>query len=274
MDIDFNNIPSYIKNEVTPKNRGLGRGRKGKEVRRVQEWLDVHGFKTAIDGDFGPATVFTLKRFQESQGISITGVINDETWQLLSKPIESALIAPKNMPKSIPDLVRLFAEMHLDQYPHEIGGANRGPWVRLYCDGQDGEPWAWCAGFVSLIVNQAYYYAGQKSPIKGSVSCDILASQGKSIGHFIDGRDIVKGRKSLSDLEFPLIFLLRRTNTDWVHAGFAMKFEDEGDDLVFSTIEGNTNSVGHREGIEACRRTRSLASGKYDFVSPAALIKN
>ena len=93
-----------------------------------------------------------------------------------------------------------------------------------------------------------------------------MAAQAKAANLFIKGSDLIGGKVKLEDLTFPLIFLKRRTPSDWTHTGFAISATGEGADIVFTTIEGNTNSVGHREGFEACSRSRSLTNGDYDFV--------
>ncbi len=259
-------IPAFIGNEINPKQKAITKGNRGKNVLRVQEWLDIHKFHTAIDGDFGPATKSAVQDFQTSKGFRPTGNVNAQTWKALCEPMSNALLEPAEQIEDVSQLVTFFAKKHLEQHPKEIGGSNKGPWVRLYCYGNDGEQWAWCAGFVTLILRQAYFYANLKSPIEGSVSCDSLAAQGKGASLFIKGKDIRSGKTVITDADLPLIFLRRRTSTDWTHTGFVIDIKGSGKDTVFTTIEGNTNSLGHREGIEACERRRSLSSQDYDFV--------
>lgn len=265
--INFSKVPAFIGQEINPQPKAIIKGNRGKNVLRVQEWLDVHKFHTAIDGDFGPATKVAVKEFQQNKGLNTTGNVNADTWRALCEPMSNALLnEPLEKPTDVATLVMLFAKKHLAQHPKEIGGANRGPWVRLYCFGNDGEEWAWCAGFVTLILRQAYFYANLKSPIQGSVSCDTLAAQGKSAELFLEGKDVRSGKTKITNADLPLIFLRRRTSTDWTHTGFVIDIKGKGKDTVFTTIEGNTNSLGQREGIEACERRRSLSSQDYDFV--------
>jgi len=261
-----NDIPAFIANEINPKPKAITKGNRGKNVLRVQEWLDVHKFHTAIDGDFGPATKSAVQDFQSSKGLRPTGNVNTQTWKALCEPMSNALLEPTEQIEDVAQLVTFFAKKHLEQQPKEIGGSNKGPWVRLYCYGNDGDQWAWCAGFVTLILRQAYFYAEQKPPIQGSVSCDILATQGKNAGLFIKGKNVRSGKTRLSNTDLPLIFLRRRTSTDWTHTGFVIDIKGTGKDTEFITIEGNTNSLGQREGIEACKRRRSLYGQDYDFM--------
>ena len=264
--VNFDKVPRYIRNEIDQPDKAIKQGEKGKRVKRVQEWLDFHNFRTTIDEDFGPATKRCVTRFQERKGLRANGIVNTATWKALVKPMLNALAKPKKIKDLTPaETVRAVAEQHVVQHPVEIGGNNRGPWVRLYCEGNDGKDWAWCAGFVSLIMQQACFYREEEPPIKGSVSCDVLAAQAKSAGIFVRGRDIVSGSKAWDEMGGCVAFLRRRTSTDWTHTGFGLGAEGSGRSLVFDTIEGNTNDEGSREGFEACRRTRGVSSTNYDF---------
>ena len=268
MGINFDKVPAYIRREIDPPSKPIGRGAKNQTVKRIQEWLNFHDCRTAIDGDFGPATEDCVRDFQRMKRRSPTGKVDAEAWSLLVRPMTTALKAPANIARlSAQEAVLAVANQHVDQHPVEIGGANRGPWVRLYCEGNDGTHWAWCAGFVTLVMQQAYFYLDQRPPIKGSVSCDSLAAQAQAAGLFVGERDITSGRRPWSDFGAACIFLRRRTATDWTHTGIATGGSGPPSELVFSTIEGNTNDEGVREGFEACRRKRGVAGGDYDFIA-------
>lgn len=268
MGIDFDRVPRYIRSELDKGARVVKQDEKSKRVRRVQEWLCYHEFRTGIDGHFGPATRACVERFQRRARLAVTGSVNDATWKALVAPMREALEPPQGIGRLTPArVVRKVAEQHLKQHPVEIGGPNGGPWVRLYCEGNDGPPWAWCAGFVSLIVSQAYFYLGApKTPIQGSVSCDTLAAQAREAGLFVAEADVTRARVAWRDFGGCCVFLRRRTDTDWVHAGFGLDADGPAEQMVFGTIEGNTNDEGSREGFEACRRTRSTVRGDYDFI--------
>lgn len=270
MAIDFNKVPKYIRNELEKGDKIIQRPEKGRRVKRVQEWLRYHECRTNIDEDFGPATASCVKAFQKKAKLPITGKVNGKTWDALVAPMRLTLLPPKNIDRLTPQkAIRKVAQQHLRQHPIEIGGDNKGPWVRLYCQGNDGRQWAWCAGFVSLIMLQAYFYLDRKAPLKGSVSCDSLAAQAKAAGLFVRERDLTGGKVAWSDFKGCCIFLKRRTATDWVHAGYALDSDGPPKETVFSTIEGNTNDEGSREGFEACERTRGVVGSNYDFVALA-----
>jgi len=270
MPIDFERIPTYIRRELQQADQLIERDESGMRVKRVQEGLNYHGFRTGIDASFGPATEACVKDFQAARGLSETGKVDPVAWEELVRPIRDALREPADIAQLSPsEAVRVVAEQHLAQHPVEIGGDNRGPWVRLYCEGNDGPSWAWCAGFVSMVMHQGYFYLGKDAPIAGSVSCDTLASQARERRLFVAEDRVRTGRVDWQSMGACRIFLLRRTSTDWSHTGFALDSSGVGEQRVFRTIEGNTNDEGRREGFEACRRTRSVAQRRYDFITLA-----
>jgi hypothetical protein len=234
----------------------LKRGERGKQVRLVQEWLCLHGVHTSIDGGFGPATERAVKEFQEQQGVKIDGIVGANTFGKFIEPMKAALEPIEADENSPGEMVVKYARQHLQQHPREVGGQNRGPWVRLYMDGNEGNQWAWCAGFVCFILKQACKSLNVPLPFKKTYSCDILAAQAKEKGIFLGEKKI----ENTSQITPGSIFLNRRTPTDWVHTGIVIEAEEE----IFHTIEGNTNDEGSREGYEVCLRIRGY--NKKDFV--------
>jgi hypothetical protein len=232
------------------------RGDDGEKVRLIQEWLCLHGVHVKIDGEFGPATEAAVKQFCAQEGLPVSGVVNEPVFSRLVAPMQAALAAISPHGKSLGELAVAYAQQHLQQHPREIGGQNRGPWVRLYMSGHEGSQWAWCAGFACFCLQQACDTLAVTVPIEPSFSCDSLAASAKERGKFVkepapgDRRRITPGS----------LFLVRRTPTDWIHTGIVVQAEDE----VFRTIEGNTNDEGNREGYEVCARTRGYKS--MDFI--------
>lgn len=231
-------------------DRAVARGDRGLAVRKAQEWCCLHGHRLVIDGVFGPATEAGIKSFQRNAQISRSGRVDRETFDKLVAPMRRVLARPARH-DSFADTVSSLAKQHLAEHPREVGGQNRGPWVRMYMDGNEGRAWPWCAGFVTFILKQAAEATGSPMPIKGSFSCDVLAMQAKAANRFCKERDIRS--RAGSDTA---VFLVRRTSTDWIHTGFTMGFGRE----VMETLEGNTNDEGSREGYEVCERIRSYAS--------------
>lgn len=231
-------------------------GNKGKKVKLIQEWLCLHGIHIAVDGDFGYATDYAVKQFQRREGLEADGIVGQNTFSKLIQPMTDALKSIPTDNRSISQMVVSYAEQHLEQHPREVGGQNKGPWVRLYMKGKEGPAWPWCAGFVCFILKQACQSLNIPLPIQASLSCDILAASAKEKGIFLKEFKITdKGQITPGSF-----FLNRRTPTDWVHTGITIRAEED----FFHTIEGNTNDEGSREGYEVCNRIRGYK--KKDFV--------
>ena len=213
----------------------------------------------AIDGVFGPATQAAVAAYQQSAGLPSTGSVDDATFSSLISPLSNALRAlPATSALSV-DVPR-YAQQHLDQHPREVGGQNAGPWVRTYMNGNEGPEWPWCAGFACFVLRQAS--AGRPLPLTPSYSCDELAKDAMKRGTFRTGGAAF----DTSQLTPGSLFLVRRPaqQRGWHHTGIVVGV---GPGSV-TTIEGNTNDAGSREGVEVCRRIREPAS--LDFIVMAS----
>jgi len=253
-----------LERELTYRCCGQGVG----AVKRLQEWLCHHGHHTAVDGDYGPATAQALADFEGT--IEPVNSLDRTTWILLTLPMRNAAgaVPPPAAQKHVewtPGLQRIvrmtgthenktymlacyFAGLHLMAGAHEIGGPNMGPWVRLYMRGKQGRSWPWCAGFVSFVLHQAF----DGAPPIDSFSCDQLADQAASRAALR-----IRTRKHVAKHGVPpgSVFLLHKGN-DCYHTGFVTSAHKD----FYTTIEGNTNMQGHREGVAVLARTRSYST--------------
>ncbi len=243
-----------MKDLVLDKN--YTKGSSGKKVRLIQEWLCLGGFNIVIDGQFGPATDYAIREFQKKNGLQVDGVVEEKTFTQLTLPIRNVLETISGVDKPLGELVVAYGEQHLRESPREVGGQNKGPWVRLYMDGNEGPAWPWCAGFVSFILKQSCESLNVPIPIKSSYSCDILAANAQEKGRFREESRITDRNRITPGS----LFLVRRTSTDWEHTGIVVSAEPD----VFHTIEGNTNDEGSREGYEVCKRIRGYV--RKDFI--------
>ena len=162
----------------------LRRGASGPAVRRVQEWLTLHGLAVQPDGLFGPATHAAVRRFQRARRLTDDGIVTPQLFTLLVAPMHNAIAPISRDGWSMADLTVAYARQHLAQSPREIGGDNRGPWVRLYMLGHEGATYRWCAGFVFFCLQQAATTRGERLPIRFTFSCDVLAESAKLRGLF------------------------------------------------------------------------------------------
>jgi hypothetical protein len=252
-------LESWILREVEFTG-DLHDGSDSRAVRRLQEWLNLHNRRVKIDGDYGTVTQEAVRRFQNAMGLDSSGVVDEETHLRLVRPMLDVLKPLDDVfVRTLSGATADYARTHLSVHPREVGGPNMGPWVRLYMEGKEGEPFAWCAGFVSFVMKQSAETLGCETPIEGSFSCDELASQGKTAGLFLD--ESARASGSISDLPTASIFLIRKSADDWIHTGLVSRFLGGHCD----TIEGNTNDEGHREGYEVAARSRKY-SDKIDYV--------
>jgi hypothetical protein len=236
----------------------LAFGNKGKSVALAQEWLTFHGCNVVIDGEFGEATQLATRNFQTKKKVPVNGTIDAPTQDGLLQPIAAVQkpIAPGT--KTLGELYIAYARQHLKEHPVELGGQNCGPWVRLYMNGNEGEEWPWCAGFATWVLRQACATLGKPMPHQYGFSCDVLALKAQASGRFLPVR-----RPADAALVKPgYLFLVRRTPADWTHVGIV----EAVDGGAMTTIEGNTNDQGSREGFEVCRRTRSIADKDFLIV--------
>lgn len=248
------NLADWIQDEIELKEE-VSAGMRGMAVRRVQEWLCLHGFSLVIDEDYGPITTEVVADYQEAHSLEVTGICDQQTFESLTMPMRNVLTQQLDMSESIEKAVISYANAHLEQSPCEVGGQNRGPWVRLYMQGNDGKQWPWCAGFVTFILKQAVESLNVELPVPGSFSCDSLVAQARKQQLFLSEADAWN-----SEIPAGSIFMVRRTDTDWTHTGIVLNAEE----LFFQTIEGNTNDDGEREGYEVCSRYRGYT--KKDFI--------
>ncbi len=223
------------------------------DVKRLQEWLWLHGFKLEIDGISGPATKAALEEFRRKNGIA-SYAPGEVLVSALTAPLRSALESRQGgSDLTTAETVLRFARAHLDAGSREAPGSNRGPWVRLY--GEEGQ--AWCASFVTFVMKQAFELTGLEPPIAASADCDELACQARRTDRLVLGGDA--SSVSAGDL-FVSYRAIAGGHKDYHHTGFIEKVES--DHLV--TIEGNTNPSGGREGYEVERRFRSF--DQKDFI--------
>lgn len=226
------------------------------KAQRVQEWLSLHGHAVVVDGEFGSATETAVKEFQGRNTLPATGVVDQATFDALTAPMKRALQPQINTGVSLGQAIVAVGNVHLKEHPREVGKEqNSGPWVRLYMNGNSGPDWLWCGGFVTFLMKQAAELTGKAAPIKGSFSCDLLATQAKDKGIFLSEKDAAPSKIPPGSL-----FLLRRVSNDWIHTGVV----SEAGAGAYKTMEGNTNDGGSSNGFEAVARTRGYE--KKDFV--------
>lgn len=251
---------AHVANELDyPGLLTIGAGKTKAEkmaVRRVQEWLNIHDVVTSIDESFGDSTADQLRAFQARNGRQPTGELDAETWALLTAPMRRALAGIDHGSSSLEDAVIRVARQHIAEKPVEVGGNNRGPWVRLYMQGLEGSDQLWCAGFVCLMVAQAARDLGTDMPFRRQVGVDALVKDAKNSMRFIPERDVTDPVVRKSKLRPGRLFVVRASASDWTHVGIVLAINDKS----FDTLEGNTGGDGGTDGANARQGNRSYAS--------------
>lgn len=250
------------RSELDPPATILKRGDSGPDVKRLQEWLCLHDFHVAVDGDFGPATEAALMAFQQDMDFSdgggpdlwSSGAVDEHTWAALAEPMRRVVgWKPSKGLESSHNIVDC-ARAHLAAQPREVGKPNGGPWVRLYCRGQEVP---WCAGFATTALGQALGHDDWYTR-----SCDELAQMAHARGLLV--HQPPKEWRGPEHVKPGDLFLVRNTERwphDWIHCGIVTAVGPG----YFETIEGNTNTDGSREGTEVCKRVRAFKPN-VDFV--------
>ena len=261
-------IKNYHQEELK-FNGPLMEGNKGEDVKKFQSWLNLWkwllsdwNYQLKRDGDFGPSTKGTLIEWQKRMGCTDNlGRLDEATWVALTKPMNTAFLRTDEAFGSVRDLILEYLDQHLASCPKELG-SNEGPWVRAYMGGNDGKRWAWCLGFVETIIDQAFSKVGRNftdiMPL--TYRCDDLGNHGLKTKALIRNADLRKASSCDKLVKPGDIFLVVKSEHDWVHTGIITKV----DGTSIHTVEGNTNDEGSREGYEVCRRIRDIGSSNID----------
>jgi hypothetical protein len=174
----------------------LKKGDQGPRVREVQTLLVDGGFLTdeEVTGTFDNETHRAIRTFQSQNldenghPLTVDGRVGELTWWSLHNP------KPSIVPPSAIDFTRMPPESaggsprgraalaaaiaELNKRAGEVGGNNRGPFVRTYLNGLASEGNPWCAGFVSFC----FSHASPAIPFNYSVGARDILAQFKAKG--------------------------------------------------------------------------------------------
>jgi cell wall-associated NlpC family hydrolase len=126
----------------------LRQGSRGHDVKVLQSWLTHLGYRTSVDGDFGPATTRSVRRFERHENIRVDGIVDTSEEALLRKrmqalssqpsqpsdpaPGEKAVISsdghtavpPANAPVQVQQVIDAANE--ITDTPYRYGGGHAG----------------------------------------------------------------------------------------------------------------------------------------------------
>lgn len=183
---------------TTTPRASIKKGHSGALVSELQAILNELDYAVPVTGMFDAKTEQAVKDFQGShldkhqQPLTVDGVVGQLTWWALEHPrpnVVSGAIAYHELPAVEPGESPLgraalrFAIGELKAGAGEVGGNNKGPWVRKYMEPAglpDGYPW--CAAFLSWCFLQAVGGNRRDMPFNYSAGARNIFNQLKGKG--------------------------------------------------------------------------------------------
>jgi len=181
----------------------LKKGSAGELVRELQTILNELDYAVPVNGVFDAKTEQAVKDFQgahvdkHQQPLTIDGVVGQLTWWALENPrprVVAGVIAYDKLPPTehgespLGRAALRVAISELKAGAGEVGGNNKGPWVRKYMEPaglSDGYPW--CAAFVSWCFLQAVGGDRRDMPFNYSAGARDIFNQLKNKGWSFTG---------------------------------------------------------------------------------------
>lgn len=219
-------------------------------VKAIQKKLNQLGCGPVdVDGDFGPKTAAAVKTFQarftdqNGSPLKIDGSVGPLTWAALfgSESIDIISEAPNSLLRAVVNIADTQVGV-MEQPP----GSNNGLEVNMYQDSADvphGLPW--CMAFVYWCFDKACSDLGRSNPLVKT-------------GGVLDHWNRATCKKILADdavndpsLIKPGQIFIMSFGSGTGHTGIIEKVEGG----FLTTIEGNSNDGGSREGTGVFRRT-------------------
>ncbi len=225
----------------------LEEGDLGPEVSELQRRLVARGYPIDVDGDFGPQTYQAVRAFQSQnldqhgQPLVVDGKVGPLTWWSLThdKPdvqppsaVDYTQMPPPELGGSAVGRRALEAAIgELTAGAREIGGNNRGPFVKKYLQPaglDEGE--MWCASFASWCLLQASGANKNQMPVPYCAGARAL------LGKFQDKGWASKPQSGYRPVPGDLVFWWRVRLDAWEgHVGLVHQVRDG----MLYTVEGN-----------------------------------
>ena len=224
------------------------------DVQAVQHRLNQLGCgPIAESGQFGPETLDAVELFQArsvdpfNTPLRVDGKVGPVTWAALfgtDLPRQTSAGAP------LPAKALVVAAQEIGVLEDPLG-SNRGPQVDQYLRAVGLNPaegsFPWCAAFVYWCFNQAAKALNVANPLVKTAG--VLEHWNQAGARGTRRLSTVECTDNPSLVQPGMIFVLT-TGSGFGHTGLV----EEVRGVFLTTIEGNTNAGGSREGIGVFRR--------------------
>jgi hypothetical protein len=235
-------------------------------VLAVQQRLNSLGCgPIEVDGVFGQQTLDAVELFQARSmdafgaPLPVDGLVGPMTWAALFGNVISE-VTHSTSPLLLETLVVAARELGVREEPV---GSNRGPRVDQYVRSAGLDPaghYPWCACFVYWCFDQAAAALGLKNPVVRTAGV---------LEHWNEAADLGDVRRLANaeciaepQLVQPgMIFVILLSSGNG-HTGLVEGVRG----MLLTTLEGNTNDGGSREGIGVLRRTTRRISQMRGFI--------
>jgi hypothetical protein len=236
----------------------LSVGSRQAAVSAVQQRLnDVGSGPIAVDGFFGAQTMDAVETFQARSAdaagrpLEVDGRVGPATWAALfgSASVTPVVAAPSPLLTAV--LAFASTQVGVMEVPP---GSNRGPEVDQYLRSVGLDPatgsFAWCVAFIYFCFEQACRTMAPPIPNPMVKTAGVLEHWNRAASNPHATRiTAIEAADQPSLVQPGAIFVISRGG-GLGHSGLIEKVEAGG----FTTIEGNSNAGGSREGVGVFRR--------------------
>jgi hypothetical protein len=238
-------------------------------TRLIQRRLDQLGCGPVTeDGDFGPETEEAVELFQTRSSdhfglpLDVDGKVGPLTWASLFALSEVPTVQTTGQPLLTETLRFAVTQIGVMEQPL---GSNRGPQVDQYLRTVGIDPatgsFPWCAAFIYFCFKQAAAKLGITNPVIQTAGVLDHWKQAGAAGIPRLGTAECIAKPSL--VTPGMIFIIINKSGSG-HCGLVESITG----IFLTTIEGNTNDNGSREGIGVFRRQkRTIASISRGYIS-------
>jgi len=160
-------------------------GSTGSDVRKLTAILKDIGYLQSVSSAFDGDVRKAVRGFQSHHigptglPLEVDGIVGPLTWWALNGAVFTGqnddLGSIPSGGSSVGRAALRIAVAEMNAGATELGGNNKGRWVRKYLNGLAPEGESWCAGFVSWCYEQApgaMPFTGEKALTPGRVTSD------------------------------------------------------------------------------------------------------